>query len=611
MDIIHLLPDSVANQIAAGEVIQRPASVVKELVENSIDAGATVISIIIKDAGRTLVQIIDNGKGMSGTDARLSFERHATSKIRQAGDLFALQTMGFRGEALASIAAIAHVELRTRREEDEVGTSVKIAASAVESQEAVATPVGANFSVKDIFYNVPARRKFLKSNQVEFSNIVTEFERVAIANPQISFSLTHNGTEIYNLQASGLLQRLISLFGKTMNNQLLPISVDTSIAKISGFVGKPDSSRKRGALQYFFVNGRYMRHPYLHKAVMSSYENIIPVGEMPNYFINFTVDPTTIDVNIHPTKTEIKFENEQPLWPILSAAVKEALGKFSAVPSIDFDTEDAPQIPVFRKDSVQPVQPSIKYDSGYNPFKIQNTSSRKATEDWEKLYQDFEMAKESSALPDADFIQEVATYPEVSVLPEPVQEKTGGSYIQIKGRYIITSIKSGMVIVDQHRAHIRVLYDKYIRHITAKAPSVQKILFPEIIHFSPAQCGILSAIEDDLVGIGFEISDLGAGSYSVNGVPEGTAGVNYEELLRKLTDSASECGKVQSGNVLHEKIALTLAQSAAIPYGQALTPQEMEQLTEELFASPDANFTPDGKHTLSQITNEELSKRFK
>ncbi|MEG1643084.1 MAG: DNA mismatch repair endonuclease MutL [Bacteroidales bacterium] len=611
MDIIHLLPDSVANQIAAGEVIQRPASVVKELVENSVDAGATHISIIIKDAGRTLIQIIDNGIGMSGTDARLSFERHATSKIRQAGDLFTLQTMGFRGEALASIAAIAHIELRTRREEDELGTSVKIAASVVESQEAVSTPVGTNFSVKDIFYNIPARRKFLKSNQVEFSNIVTEFERIAIVNPQVSFSLTHNAAEVYNLQPSGALQRIISLFGKTMNNQLLPVSVDTSIAKISGFAGKPESARKRGALQFFFVNGRYMRHPYLHKAIMSSYENIIPVGEMPNYFINFTVDPKTIDVNIHPTKTEIKFENEQHLWPILSSAVKEMLGKFSAVPSIDFDTDDAPEIPIFRKDMAFPSQPQIKYNSGYNPFKMNIPPKSSVMEDWGKLYHNFENAKDVSSLPDTDFKCEVNVSRDVSLLPEATGEVTGGMYIQIKGRYIITSIKSGMVIVDQHRAHTRVLYDKYIRRIMAKVPAVQKCLFPEIIHFSPSQSEILAAIEDELSVIGFEISNLGSGSYSVNGIPEGTEGVNYEELLRKLIDSAMECGKVQSGIVLHQKIALTLAQQAAIPYGQVLTLQEMEQLTEELFTSPDANFTPDGKHTLSQITNDELTKRFK
>ena len=327
-DIIHLLPDSVANQIAAGEVIQRPASVIKELVENAVDAGATAIQIVLKDAGRTLIQVIDNGKGMSPTDARLAFERHSTSKIRKAEDLFTLHTMGFRGEALASIAAIAQVELRTRRSEDEVGTCVRMAASQCEGQESVSTPVGSNFSVKNIFFNVPARRKFLKSNQVELSNILSEFERMALINTQVAFTLTHNDTELFDLPASNLRQRIVALFGKSLNQQLLSLDTSTSLVKISGYVGRPESARKRGALQYFFVNGRYMRHPYFHKAVTICYENLVPVGEMPNYFINLTVEPETIDVNIHPTKSEIKFENEQPIWQILSASVKEALGKY-------------------------------------------------------------------------------------------------------------------------------------------------------------------------------------------------------------------------------------------------------------------------------------------
>jgi DNA mismatch repair protein MutL len=342
-DIIQLLPDSVANQIAAGEVIQRPASVVKELMENAIDAGATSIQVILKDAGRTLIQVIDNGKGMSMTDARLSFERHATSKIRKAEDLFSLHTMGFRGEALASIAAISQVELRTRREDDEVGTLICISGSAVERQESVSCPVGANFQIKNIFYNVPARRKFLKSNQTELSNIIAEFERVALVNPQVSFSLFNNENELLNLPSANLRQRIMNVFGKSLNQQLLSVEVDTSLISVTGYIGLPEAARKKNALQYFFVNGRYMRHPYFHKAVMQSYERLIPSGEMPNYFLYFHVDPANIDVNIHPTKTEIKFENESFIWQILSAAVKEALGKFSAVPSIDFDMTDAPR----------------------------------------------------------------------------------------------------------------------------------------------------------------------------------------------------------------------------------------------------------------------------
>ncbi|MBP3353044.1 MAG: DNA mismatch repair endonuclease MutL [Bacteroidales bacterium] len=617
MDIIQLLPDSVANQIAAGEVIQRPSSVVKELVENAIDAGATEVTIIIKDAGRTLIQVIDNGKGMSCTDARLSFERHATSKIKSSADIFSLSTMGFRGEALASIAAIAHVELRTRRAEDEVGTKLTIAASKVESQEPITTPVGANFSVKDIFYNVPARRKFLKSNQVEFSNILTEFERIAIANPQIAFTLSHNGTEMYKLHSSSLLQRVVSLFGKTMNTQLLPINVQTTLATITGFVGKPENARKRGAQQFFFVNGRYMRHPYFHKAVINAYEDIIPVGEMPNYFIKFEVDPATIDVNIHPTKTEIKFENEQHLWPILSSAVKEALGKFSAVPSIDFDTDDAPDIPIFNP-NMQVKQPRVSYTPGYNPFNYNKAGVTKVANDWEKLYNNFEGATTKSdytvkadddnfSLPPRE--KEENKTVEQSVVPAE-QSVAQGAYIQVKGRYIITSIKSGMVIVDQHRAHIRVLYEKYINNIEKNIQPVQKILFPEIIQLSPAQTEIMSSIESDLSSVGFEISNLGSGSFSITGVPEGSEGINYEELLHKFIDIATETGTTDV-TLFKRRMAQTLAQSAAIPYGQYLTYEEMEHLTQELFKLPEANYTPDGKPTLSCLTNEELEKRFK
>lgn len=617
MDIIQLLPDSVANQIAAGEVIQRPSSVVKELVENAIDAGATEVTIIIKDAGRTLVQVIDNGKGMSCTDARLSFERHATSKIKSSADIFSLSTMGFRGEALASIAAIAHVELRTRRAEDEVGTKLIIAASKVESQEPVSTPVGANFSVKDIFYNVPARRKFLKSNQVEFSNILTEFERIAIANSQIAFTLLHNGTEMYKLHSSSLLQRVVSLFGKTMNTQLLPINVQTTLAKITGFVGKPENARKRGAQQFFFVNGRYMRHPYFHKAVINAYEDIIPVGEMPNYFIKFEVEPATIDVNIHPTKTEIKFENEQHLWPILSSAVKEALGKFSAVPSIDFDTDDAPDIPIFNP-NMQVKQPQVSYTPGYNPFNYNKAGVTRVANDWEKLYDNFEGAAiksdDSVKIGYDDFLLPIQEKEEnkttgQSVIPAE-QSLSQGAYIQVKGRYIITSIKSGMVIVDQHRAHIRVLYEKYINNIEKNIQPVQKILFPEIIQLSPAQTEIMSSIDNDLSSVGFEISNLGSGSFSITGVPEGSEGINYEELLHKFIDIATETGTTDV-TLFKKRMAQTLAQSAAIPYGQYLTYEEMEHLTQELFKLPEANYTPDGKPTLSCLTNEELEKRFK
>ena len=406
-DIIHLLPDSVANQIAAGEVIQRPASVVKELVENAIDAGATSIHVIIKDAGRTLIQIIDNGKGMSMTDARMAFERHATSKIRKASDLFALRTMGFRGEALASIAAIAQVELRTRREEDEVGCRLLINGSEVEAHEPCMTAVGSNFQIKNIFFNVPARRKFLKSNTTELNNIVTEFERIALVNPSVSFTLSHNDNEIINLHASMLKQRIVSLFkDKKLNQQLLPVEVKTSLINISGYICRPEDAKKKNFLQYFFVNDRYMRHPYFHKAVMQCYEKLIPQIGMPKYFLYFSVDPANIDVNIHPTKTEIKFENESHIWQIISAAIKEALGKFSAVPSIDFDMDDAPEIPVHNIDRVHTPQSG----NFYNPFQQ------------ETAYNPFESKEESDS---GEFIPEVKST--VSTISSSINKKSSPS----------------------------------------------------------------------------------------------------------------------------------------------------------------------------------------
>ena len=396
-DIIHLLPDSVANQIAAGEVIQRPASVVKELVENAIDAEAGEIHVLVTDAGKTCIQVIDDGKGMSETDARLSFERHATSKIREAADLFALRTMGFRGEALASIAAVAEVELKTRPAGEELGTRLLIAGSKVESQEAVSCPKGSNFSIKNLFFNIPARRKFLKANSTELSNILAEFERIALVHPKVAFYLYSNDTELFNLPVMPLRQRIMAIFGKKMNQQLLSVDVNTTMIKISGFVAKPETSRKKGARQYFFVNGRYMRHPYFHKAVMDAYEQLIPAGEQISYFIYLEVDPANIDVNIHPTKTEIKFENEQAIWQILSAAVKESLGKFSAIPTIDFDTEDMPDIPAFEQ--TRPIEPpKVHYNADFNPFKTSSSSSyggsgySRPDVEWEGLYSGLEKA---------------------------------------------------------------------------------------------------------------------------------------------------------------------------------------------------------------------------
>ena len=624
-DIIRLLPDSVANQIATGEVIQRPASVIKELVENAIDAGAQHIDVLVTDAGKSSIQVIDDGKGMSETDARLSFERHATSKIREAADLFALRTMGFRGEALASIAAVAQVELRTCVEGEELGTKLVIAGSKVESQEAISCPKGSNFCVKNLFFNVPARRKFLKSNQTELSNILTEFERIALVNPNVSFTLYHNDAELFNLPAIQLRQRIMGVFGKKINQDLLSLDVDTTMVRISGFVARPESARKKGVRQYFFVNGRYMRHPYFHKAIMDAYEHLIPVGEQVSYFIYFDVDPGNIDVNIHPTKTEIKFENEQAIWQILAAAVKETLGKFNAVPSIDFDTEGMPDIPAFESSPYAGIQPpKTTYNPDYNPF---NTSavppssySSKPSRDWEQLYEGLEHHSSAQHIQksypdDGDYF--TAASMEQPVTPtlydhseEAAMGEKSSQHYQFKGRFILTSVKSGLMIIDQQRAHIRILYDQYLEQITRRQGASQGMLFPDIVQFPVSEVPVLQEIMEDLSYLGFELTDLGGGSYAINGIPSGIEGLNPVELIQSMVHTAMEKG----GKVKEEvqsNLALTLAKAAAIVPGQVLTNEEMNGLVDGLFAVATPNYTPDGKTVLSVLQEDELEKLFK
>lgn len=613
-DVIHLLPDSIANQIAAGEVIQRPASVVKELVENAVDAGAQQIQVHIKDAGKTLVQVIDNGKGMSETDARMAFERHATSKISTANDLFALQTMGFRGEALASIAAVAHVELRTRQRGSDLGSKIAIAGSEVESSEPDACPEGSIFSVKNLFFNVPARRKFLKSNETEFRNIINEFERIALVNQHISMSLHHNDTEILNLPESGLRQRIINIYGKALNQKLLTLEAQSSLVTISGFVGRPDSVRKRGALQFFFVNGRFMKHSYFHKAVMQAYDQLIPAGEMPDYFIYFTLDPATIDVNIHPTKTEIKFENEQPVWQILCAAVREAIAKSSSIPTIDFDVDGSIDIPVFNAPSSTFKAPSVQVNSDYNPFKP-DTSYQQPSFDWSKLYKGFE---EDRAAAFADESIE-AIYPENQELssglisepaPDTLFPEVSSLCYQYKGRYIITSLKSGLLIIDQHRAHVRVLFDQYLTNIRNQQGVSQQLLFPEIVTFTPAEATLVPSLLEDLRYIGFDLSNLGNNSYAINGLPSGVENLDPGALVKDAVSRA-----IDTGCQVHEEIcdalALSLAKAAAIRPGQSLSSEEMDNLIASLFSSSSSSYTPDGKVILSKLTDDELDKRFK
>lgn len=612
-DVIRLLPDSVANQIAAGEVIQRPASVIKELMENAVDAGATHIDVVVTDAGKTAIQVIDDGKGMSDTDARLAFERHATSKIREASDLFALHTMGFRGEALASIAAVAQVELRTRTADEELGTKLVLGGSKVESQEPIATPIGSNFIVKNLFFNIPARRKFLKSNHTELNNILVEFERIVLVNPEISFTLHHNDVELFNLPACLRRQRIMGVFGKKMDQDLLSMNVDTTMVKISGFIGRPEASRKKGARQYFFVNGRYMRHPYFNKAVADAYERLIPADEEVPYFIYFDIDPANIDVNIHPTKTEIKFDNESAIWQILSAAIKETLGKFNEVPSIDFDTEGMPDIPPYQPLGYKNVEPpKVSYDPSFNPFDRNSySSSHKSTNRWDELYKGLEKQEDfspewtdggNSQIEDIDSLYKGTD--------EQAKEELSVQNFQYKGKYIMTSVRSGLMIIDQHRAHIRILYDRYMSQIKQQKGVSQGLLFPEMVQIPVADVPIMQSILDDMLSLGFDLTDLGGGSYSISGIPTGIEGLDVPTLIQDMLRTATEkSGKVKE-EVQHT-LALTMAKSAAIVVGQVLSNEEMQNLVEQLLTTSTPNYTPDGNPVLYVLKDDDIGKFFK
>lgn len=597
-DIIHLLPDSVANQIAAGEVVQRPASIVKELVENSLDAGATLIQVLVIDGGRTSVQVIDDGKGMSETDARLAFERHATSKIIKASDLFALTTMGFRGEALASIAAVAQVELKTRRPEDELGTFIRISGSKVEQEEPIACPVGSNFSVNNLFFNVPARRKFLKSNQTELSNVAADFERIVLTHPEVHFELYNNGVEMYKLPQASLRQRIVDVFGKKINPDILPIEVETSLVTITGYVAKPETSKRRGSHQYFFVNGRYMRHPYFHSAVIHAYEDLIPVGERVSYFIYLSVEPSTIDVNVHPTKTEIKFDNEQPIWQVLTATVREALGKYSNVPTIDFDTQDKPDIPVPGLLTDIP-QPPKAVSTDYNPFRSSSSNRQPNVEGWESLYVD-NIVKQKEPLQQTLWNEN----------PQVEKPDLSTPHFQYKGRYIVKPTPSGIMLIDQHRAHVRVLFEQYMENLFQQQGVSQGTLFPEIAQFTKQETLTLEDIQADLESIGFELTNLGGGSYSITGVPSGIEGVNPIKLLHDLVASAMETGSSVKEKV-HKAIALTMARAAAIVYGQVLSDEEIKLLLERLFDLSTPKFTPDGMVVYVVVDNTTIDKQFK
>ncbi len=631
-DIIRLLPDSVANQIAAGEVIQRPASVVKELVENAVDAGAQSIEVIVRDAGRTLIQVVDNGKGMSDTDARMAFERHATSKIAQADDLFALQTMGFRGEALASICAVAQVELRTRTADSEVGTRLVISGSKVEEQEPVVCGVGCNMMVKNLFFNVPARRKFLKKDAVEFTNIAREFERMALVNPQIDFKLSHNDTVIHQLMRGSLKQRISDLFGKSVEKQIIPVSTSTSLVTIEGFAGMPEHARRRNPLQYLMVNGRHMRHPYFHKAVMQCYEPLISSDCQPNYFLNFTVDPATIDVNIHPTKNEIKFENESAIWQILTAAVREALGRYNAMPGIDFDSaDDAIDIPVFNPN--ENGAHGVEIDMAYNPFaaaaKVEipvshsvrsgggasmPMSSRRSSvsSNWDRLYDGFMSDAGETVQSKIDTVDSVSPSAIQSLMDVPESSEVSqstSSTIQVRNRYIMSPSISGVMVIDQHRAHVKVLFERYRSSLSFGRVGMQQVLFPEVLTLSAAQHAVLQTLEERVLEMGFDISFLGDNSWSIVAVPAILSDANPSEILMRVIEDASADISLDS-DALVDSVALSMARSAAITAGRKLGVEEREQLISELLRLPQPNYTPDGLAVIKMISEDELEKLF-
>lgn len=607
-DIIHLLPDSIANQIAAGEVIQRPASVVKELVENSIDAGAEHIQISIKGAGRSLIQVTDDGKGMSPTDARMAFERHATSKIKKSEDLFSLTTMGFRGEALPSIAAISQLEVKSRQKEDELGTLLVISGSKLEKQEAIACGVGTSISVKNIFFNVPARRKFLKSNETERRNIFTELERIALVHPNIEFVVVENDIETLRLPKSGLRNRIAQIEGKNIIQQLIEIEEETTLGKIYGYVSRPEYARRSRTSQFFFVNNRYIRHPYFNRAVYTAFEQLISPKEKPSYFIYFEVNPETLDVNIHPTKTEVKFENEQALWQILMVMIKESLGKFNAVPSIDFDREDAPDIPLYDP-SGNVSMPQVNLNPSYNPFNSPAQEFRKPSApsfEWDKLYSRFENEGDlptenvlEAGLPSPNLFKSDHTNVESDLFPE---------HYQFKQKYILTSVKSGLMIIDQHKAHVRILFDKYLEQIKERKGVSQRVLFPEVIELSISEAATLPSIIDDVEALGFELNNLGNNSYAIQGVPSEIDNRNPTELIHSIIGKSIETGSDVKSEI-QESVALSLAFSTAIPYGRTLTAEEMLIIVSQLFATSTPAYTPEGQKIISLFSDQEIEKK--
>lgn len=613
-DIIQLLPDHVANQIAAGEVVQRPASVVKELMENAIDAEATAIKLIIKDAGKTLVQVIDNGKGMSATDARLSFERHATSKIRSADDLFSLNTKGFRGEALASIAAIAHVELKSKQEEDELGTHIEIEGSEIKTQEVTVTPIGTSIAVKHLFFNIPARRNFLKSNTVELRHIIDEFHRVALAHPNVAFAMYHNGSEHFNLHESNYRQRVVNIFGTKTNEKLVPVEESTEVLTISGFVGKPQFAKKSRSEQFFFVNNRYIKSPYLNHAITAAFEGLIKDGHHPIYFLNLTVDPKTIDINIHPTKTEIKFDDEHTLYAILRSSIKHSLGQFNIAPVLDFDYDTNLDTPYNYKDKGASV-PTVEVDRNFNPFREegnfgkQTTAFRKQTpNNWDSLY----VGLESKGTRDTrDFSQvEFESEPEKSSLFDgKSQIETTQSTYQFHNKYIISTIKSGMLMIDQHRAHQRILYEALLRSMTVKEAVSQQLLFPLQLHFTNSELTILKQLKDDLEATGFVFARIDEEQVEIIGLPINVPDSEVSMILEQLISDVEQ--EVPNSHFsATDLLAKSMAKSLAIKTGQSLSSLEQEHLVNSLFACKDPSVSPTNRATFITLSSDEVDRKF-
>lgn len=647
-DIIRLLPDSVANQIAAGEVVQRPASVVKELLENSIDAGATSIDLYVADAGKTSIQVVDNGKGMTETDARMAFERHATSKIKNAADLFQLHTMGFRGEALASIAAVAQVELRTRTKDDEMGVSISMEGPRCVDQHPIACAVGANFIVKNLFYNVPARRRFLKSNATEMNNIIQEFERVTMAHPDVAFRLFKDDVLAMEMHSGTFKQRVVSLFGRALDKQLLPVRVDTSIVKIDGFTGSPQSAKVKGFKQFLFVNGRYMRHPYFNKAILNAYGHLIPQDKQVSFFIRLTVDPNQIDVNIHPSKTEIKFDDERAIWQILFAAAKDALGRFNAVPTIDFNTPSDIDIPTF--DATKQVsEPKPTLNPDYNPFDPVEKPSGSAGNPFdsagsrphykphnlrgrEELYSGIEHDKQPDwadaeagfdARPNSSNDSNPAgkaslsfdkLFPDnqESALNDPnaiestYRRQMQDAFIQCGGRYIVTAVKSGLMVIDFVLAHRRILYDRFVREMESGTSVSQALLFPDVLTLSLQQTMVFSAIRLQLMKAGFDITPIGNNTYAINGVPAEAQDIDAKTLLMHLLDDYNRDSLPYTE--LYHHLAMTLASARGVGEGTVLSSQEMNNIVDNLFACETPNFSPDGKPVIALISVDEIKK---